>query len=335
MLYVGVDAHKSTSQITVMNEAGVILGRKRVHSTSQGFFEALAGYDEPFKAVLEASYSWGPMYDWLDDMSEEVLLAPPLKVRAIASARIKNDRIDSEVLAHLLRANLIPAAHAPSREIRALRRVLRQRMFFVQLRTMLRNRVRALLAQHSVKLPENEKIYTKQGRAWLDQVTLPDSDAHLLHADCKLHDGIEVQIASTDTLINKLAAQDPSVKWLISLPGIGRFLSVLIRWETDDIHRFPDAKHFVSYTGLAPSTYASSSRLVHGPLTKQGNKWLRWAFIEAVTPAVRSSEFIRDHYIKVKSRRGTKDARCSTARKPAEITYTVWSEQRCWEDTRS
>ena len=164
---------------------------------------------------------------------------------------------------------------------------------------------------------------------------LPDSDAHLLHADCKLHDNIEVQIASTDTLINKLAAQDPSVKWLISLPGIGRFLSVLIRWEADDIQRFPDAKHFVSYTGLAPSTYASSSRLVHGPLTKQGNKWLRWAFIEAVTPAVRSSDFIRDHYMRVKSRRGTKDARCSTARKIAEITYTVWSEGRCWEETRS
>ena len=68
------------------------------------------------------------------------------------------------------------------------------------------NRVRALLAQHSVKLPENESLYTKQGRAWLDQVRLPDSDAHLLHGDCKLHDDIEVQIASTDTLINKLAA---------------------------------------------------------------------------------------------------------------------------------
>ncbi len=335
MLYVGVDAHKSTSQITVMNEAGVILRRKRVSSTSLGFKEALAGYDEPFKAVLEASYSWGPMYDWLDEMSEEVLLAHPLKVRAIASARIKNDRIDSEVLAHLLRANLIPAAHAPSREIRALRRVLRQRMFFVQLRTMLRNRIRALLAQHSVKLPENERIYTKQGRAWLDRVILPDTDAHLLHGDCELHDSIEAQVESTDCLINKLAVQDPAVKWLISVPGIGRFLSVLIRWETDDIHRFADAKHFVSYTGLAPSTYASSSRLAHGPLTKQGNKWLRWAFIEAVTPAARSSQFICSHYMKVKSRRGAKDARCSTARKLAEIVYTVWSEQRCWEETRS
>jgi hypothetical protein len=51
MLNVGVDAHKSTSQITVMNQAGAILRRKRVHSTSEGFKEALAGYDELFKAV--------------------------------------------------------------------------------------------------------------------------------------------------------------------------------------------------------------------------------------------------------------------------------------------
>jgi transposase len=334
MLFVGVDAHKRTSQITVMNEAGKVLRRKSVRSTREGFHEALADYHEPLHSVLEASYSWGPMYDWLDEISEEVMLAHPLKVRAIASARIKNDRIDSEVLAHLLRANLIPAAHAPSREIRALRRVLRQRMFFVQLRTMVRNRMRALLAQHSIMPPENERLFTRQGRVWLGQVSLPASDAQLLQGDCELHDSLEVQIDSTDVLIHKLAMEDPAVRWLISLPGIGRFLSVLIRWETDDITRFPTAKHFVSYTGLAPSTYASSSRVAHGALTKQGNKWLRWAFIEAVTPAVRTSPYLRAHYLKVKNRRGANDARCSTARKLAEITYTVWSEQRCWTETR-
>ena len=115
-------------------------------------------------------------------------------------------------------------------------------MFFVQLRTMPRNRIRALLAQHSVKLPESGGLYTSKGREWLDNLALPGSDAHLLKTDCELHDSIEAQIASTDTLIDKLAAEDASVKWLISLPGIGPFLSVLIRWETDDIHRFPDAK---------------------------------------------------------------------------------------------
>jgi len=101
-------------------------------------------------------------------------------------------------------------------------------MFFVQLRTMLRNRIRALLAQHSVKLPENERIYTKQGRAWLDRVILPDIDAHLLHADCELHDSIEAHIESSDGLINKLVGARSRSEVVDSIPGIGRFLSVLM-----------------------------------------------------------------------------------------------------------
>jgi hypothetical protein len=83
----------------------------------------------------------------------------------------------------------------------------------------LRNRIRALLAQHSVKLPENERIYTREGRAWLDRVALKGSDAHLLQADCELHDNIEVQIASTDTLINKLAVRRCALRCELSQPA--------------------------------------------------------------------------------------------------------------------
>jgi transposase len=81
-----------------------------------------------------------------------------------------------------------------------------------------------------------------------------------------------------------------------------------------------------------PSTYASGARLVHGHLTKRGNKWLRWAFIEAVSPAIRYSPFLRRHYNRLKVRRGTKDARVSTARKLAELAWTVWREERCYEE---
>lgn len=78
---------------------------------------------------MEAGYGWGPFYDWIGEVADEVLLAHPLKVRAIAEARIKTDRLDSEMLAHLLRADLIPEAYAPSKDVRAIKRVLRQRMF--------------------------------------------------------------------------------------------------------------------------------------------------------------------------------------------------------------
>ena len=94
MLYVGVDAHKATSHITVMDDAGKVLQRKQVPTSLSGLRDVLESYDEPMKAVLEASHGWGPMYDWLDEITDEVILAHPAKVRAIADARIKTDKID-------------------------------------------------------------------------------------------------------------------------------------------------------------------------------------------------------------------------------------------------
>jgi transposase len=331
MLYVGVDAHKTTTQVTVMDENGKIVKRKRIESSRAGVGAVLGAYKEPLKAVLEASRTWGPMYDWLDEIADEVVLAHPAKVRAIADARIKTDRIDSEILAHLLRADLIPAAYAPAKEVRAIKRVLRQRMFLVRVQTMLKNRILSLLSQHTLTLPDVTDLYGKEGMAWLRVVSLPDPDGRLLAEDLKLLDVLRDQISTTNGLLKELAASDKAVHWLASLPGIGTFFSVLIRYEVDDIRRFRDPKKFAAYTGLIPSTYSSGSRLVHGRLTKQGNKWLRWAFIEAVTPAISYSPMLRRYYGKIKTRRGTQDARTATARKLAELTWTIWTEQRCYE----
>lgn len=334
MLYVGVDVAVKESQITVMDEAGKVLQRKRVPSSQAGIQEALGQYQESMKAVLEASYNWGPIYDWLAEVADEVVLAHPTKVRAIAEARIKTDAIDSETLAHLLRADLIPAAHAPSKEVRARKRVLRQRMFFVRIQTMLKNRLHALLSQHALERPAVSDLYGKAGLAWLRALQLPEPDGRLLQEELGFLEVVQQRIKVTDGLINELAAGDEAVTWLASLPGIGPFFSVLLRYEVDDISRFREAKKFASYTGLVPSTYASGQRQVHGRLTKQGNKYLRWAFIEAVTPAICSSAFLRRYYEKLKARLGAKEARTATARKLAELAWTVWTERRGWHEYR-
>lgn len=332
MLYVGVDVAVKESQVTVMDEMGQVVKRQRVPSSRAGLQTALGRYRQPMKAVLEASYHWGPVYDWLDEIADEVVLAHPTKVRAIAEARIKTDAIDSETLAHLLRADLIPAAHAPSQETRANKRVLRQRLFFVRLRTMVKNRIRALLHQQALELPALSDLYGKAGLQWLRALTLPTPDGALLHEDVALLDVLAQRLTATEALIKALATHDAAVAWLASLPGIGPFFSVLIRYEVDEITRFRAAKQFASYTGLVPSTYASGARQVHGRLTKQGNKYLRWAFIEAVTPAIRTSPFLRRYYDAHKARLGPKEARTATARKLAELAWTVWTEQRPWQE---
>lgn len=206
MLYVGVDAHKSASQLTVVDELGEILDRRRVASTRAALVGALEGNGgEPIKAVLEAGYGWGPIYDWLGEVADEVVLAHPTKVRAIAEARIKNDRLDSEILAHLLRADLIPEAYAPSKEARAMKRVLRQRMFLVRLRTMVKNRIRALLFQHGVEPPPVSDLFGKKGLAWLkEEPELPAPDGWLLGEEVELAETLKAKIRATEGLIGEL-----------------------------------------------------------------------------------------------------------------------------------
>ena len=131
MPYVGIDAHRTTAHITVTNEKGQVLKRKQTASSAVGVRKALAGYHGPMKVVLETSSTWGSTYDWLTEIAHVVVLAHPANVRAIVDARIKSDRIDSHTLAHLLRADLIPQASAPAKAVRAVKRGLRQRMFFV------------------------------------------------------------------------------------------------------------------------------------------------------------------------------------------------------------
>lgn len=196
---------------------------------------------------------------------------------------------------------------------------------------MVKNRIWALLSQHAVELPEVSDLYGQAGLRWLRTLPLPEPDGHLLREDIRLLEVLQDQIAATNGLLKDLAAGDEAVRWLRSLPGIGDFLSVLIRYEVDDITRFREAKKLASHTGLIPSTYASGPRTVHGRLTKQGNKWLRWAFIEAVSSAIRCEPSLRRFYEKIKARRGTKDARTATARKLVELVWTVWTERRCYE----
>ncbi len=331
MLYVGVDHHTKTSHVTVIDENGEVVRRKEIPSNGDDVRKALDDFNEPIKAVLEAGYNWGKMYDWLDDVVDEVVLAHPAKVRAIAEARIKNDKIDSHTLAHLLRADLIPEAYACPADVRATKRVLRQRMFLVEIQTMLKNRMHALIHQYDLEKPAVKDIFGAAGTRWLKGLALPDPDGSILEEDLLLLGEVSERIASTEGLIKELSNGDQAVGWLKSIPGIGDFFSVLIRYEVGDMARFRTARKFAAYTGLIPSTYASGDRLYHGKITKQGNKYLRWAFIEAVTPATRVSPSLRAFYERIARKNGKKDARVATARKLAEIVWHVWTEQRFYE----
>jgi transposase len=136
--------------------------KPRLYFLSHKFFTK--GIEEA-KVVMESGYCWQPIYDHLEEAGYDVRLAHPLKVKAIAEAKIKTDEIDSETLAHLLRADLLPESYVPPKEIRDLRELVKRRAFLVGMRTRLKNRIHAELAKRDID--PGSPLFTRRGRALL------------------------------------------------------------------------------------------------------------------------------------------------------------------------
>lgn len=334
MLYVGIDYHKRYSQVNAVDERGKARAHSRLANdfcTIETFFRTL---NEPCKAVLEAGWNWGVMYDWLEQIEnvEEVQLAHPQRVQAIAAAQVKTDSIDASTLSQLLRADLIPRAYIPGTETRRLREIVRQRLFLVRLRTMMKNRIHALLERHHVSLPSVSDLFGKKGRQYLSRVVLSVSAQQLLTQDLKLLDSLDEEIKQTEQWLKSTLGEDRRMEILLTVPGLGQLLGAVVALEIDTIERFSQSSKLVAYAGLAPSTYASGGRVTHGGLMKQSNKWLRWALVEAAWAAVRCDPYFRSQFsLRCKSK-GSQTAIVAVARRLAEVVWHVLRESRPYED---
>jgi transposase len=332
MKYMGIDYHPQYFVTTTMSERGKVLGRDKVSTdrASIRHYFRKANADGDVKAVMEACYGWEYFYDEVNDLVEELIMAHPLKTRLIAEARIKTDTIDSETLAHLLRADLIPKAYAPTTETRDQKNLLRYRSSLTAMKVRIKNMIHAVLSRHHIE----DKAFTaltdkfgKKGLAYLRSVTLKGTDTMILNQYLDLLEETEGKIKTAESRIRLVCRQDNICQLLKSVPGIGDILAVTIRYEIDDIDRFVSAGKLCSYAGLVPSTYSSGNRTYQGKITKQGDKWLRWAMIEAAQRAPLSDAWLGSFYARI-SKKGRKLARVAVARKLLEIIYRIWKEQK-------
>lgn len=329
--FVGVDYHKHYSYGTIVDEAGQVLKRGRFANRPEALNEFLGQYGGPgCSAVLEATRNWCVMHDWLEAQVEQVALAHPLKVRAIAEARVKTDKIDAATLAHLLRCDLLPQAHVASPQARAAKQLLRQRMFLVKLRTMVKNRIHALIDRHpQVRATRRaHELFLGTGMAWLESVELPPHERRLLDELLATLRPLNEQVARFDRWVAQMGRADERVQRLMTIPGIGRCLALLIVHEIDDISRFSRPAKLHAYAGLVPSTYASGGKTFHGRITRQGNPYLRWAMIEAIWPAMRRDRELRSYYERLKRHKGANKAKVAAARRLLTIVYRLWTQQR-------
>jgi transposase len=334
MIHVGVDLHQRFCYITVMEARGKIVQAGPV--TNQKL--ALRKYFRQFRGkevqvAVEACGFWPAFREVVEPEVKRLVLVHPQRVKAIASAKLKNDRVDSATLAHLLRCDLLPESWKADRETQARRQQVRLRATLVRHRTRLKNQVHAVLHQQGLRSPVTD-LFGKRGRLWLGGVKLPVQARESVNVCLRLLDGYSEEIQKQNLQLSEKAKQDQRAQWLMTIPGIGECSAMMLLAEIGEIARFCDKEALCSYAGLVPRVRESAGKAARGGITRQGSPWLRWIMVEAAQVATRCSPAAKRYYERLARRKHKHVARVALARKLLIAVYALLHDGVVFEEEK-
>lgn len=329
MLYAGIDLHKRSTHIVVTDRDGLKVGDKNMACDPILIRKFFSKYEEPMEAVIEATANWPWLVRQLRADGINPHLAHPLKVKAIASAKIKNDRIDATVLAHLLRSNLIPESYMASESEQQVRELIRFRHRLVKEQTRLKNTIHTILGKQNFASPVSD-LYGVKGGEWLEetipkltitqQLVVKTTLAHL--------EEIKQHLKELMPAIKLAYESDSQAQLIQSIPGFGPYTALVVSAECGDISRFTSDKQLTAYVGIIPSTHSSGGTTRHGRITKAGNPYVRWVLTQAVYRAIRVDPYLKYQHGRLADRIGSKKATIAIARRLLVSTYFMITRQQ-------
>jgi len=286
----GIDLHARQMYVCVMDREGKKLVHTNIKNNDFAYFlKLVAPYRHDLTVCAECMFGWYWLADACAEAGLPFVLAHALYLKAIHGGKNKNDRIDSEQIANLLRTNLIPPGYVYPADKRPLRALLRQRLLYVWNRSELLARIQShQLAHNRPTLRQN--VYNRE--AWTGQLLASEADPVrqlALQNDLALIGHYDAQLAILEKDLLQLTKQTASRDFTLlqTTPGIGDYLGLTILHEIGDIARFPTVKDFLSYCRLVKGTVASAGKIKGLRGAKLGNPYLRWAFGEAAIVAKR------------------------------------------------
>ena len=308
---------------TTLDENGNVVRKDRFENSFKNLEEYLSVFRKGDSFIMESTGFYEPLYDFIESHGFKVILANPLKIKLIAESRMKNDNVDSEVLAKLLKNGWVPESYVPRKEIREIRRIVRTRMQIKQSTTTYKNRIRFELMRMHVSI---EDPFTLNGHKKLRELKSPRVDSYL-----RILENMELEIKSIDHELEKYSNLE-EVKLLMSIPGVGLFSALLIHSEIGDISRFGDSGKLLAYAGLIPSIRQSADIIHHGRITRQGSKYLRWIVSEDLHMHMRydPGSSISKFYRRMSSRKGKSKALVASANKLLKVVYWILREKRSY-----
>jgi transposase len=278
---------------------------------------------------------------WLSDLCQKeklsFLIGHALYMKAIHGGKAKNDRIDANKIARLLRGGNFPLAYAYPKGMRETRDLLRRRNYFVRQRSGLFTHLQILNAQYNLP-PFPKKLSFAANREELD-IARRFADPSVQHnaaADLAVIDCLDERIAQLELYLTRTAKVDDVQTYhrLQTIPGVGKVLALVLLYEIHDIKRFANVGQFLSYCRLVRCEHESAGKVLGSGGRKIGNAQLRWAFGEAACLFLRSSERAKKWKQKQEKKRGEGKALAILAAKLARAVYHLWRKAEAFDEDR-
>ena len=273
--------------------------------------------------------------DWCVQQGISFVLSHALYMKAIHGGKAKNDRIDSEKIARLLKAGMLPQAYAYPARMRATRDLLRRRRMFTRYRADLSAHVQNTVSQYN--LPALNLRTDRRADLPLIPEHFPDPVVRqMVTLDTTVIDHLDEQLRVLEQdLAMKAKAHDAFAYHLLrSVPGIGRILALVILYEVEDISRFPTIGQFASYARLVKGAKESAGKKSGYSGKKIGNAYLKWAFSEAAVLFLRGNSDAQKAIARLASKHGKGKALSILAHRLGRAVYVMLTKRQPFDQAR-
>jgi transposase len=335
--YCGVDLHARTLALHVLDAQGETVLAKTIPANPKAFLQAVAPFREGLAVACECMFAWY----WLADLCLEekipFVLGHALYMKAIHGGKAKTDKIDAHKIAVLLRGGMLPQAYVYPKGMRETRDLLRRRTFLV------RKRAEALVHLQNTNSQYNHPPLTKKLSYAANRAEL---DLPARFADASVKKNVELDLALLDTydehirevelyLTRTAKVDDPQAFGrLLSVPGVGKVLALVLLYEVHDIRRFPEVGQFLSYARLVRCSHESAGKKQGTGGNKIGNAHLKWAFSEATCLLLRESDQAKQWLARREKKYGKARALGALAARLGRAVYHLLRKQQAFDVQR-
>jgi transposase len=322
--YCGIDLHARTMYVCLLDQRGEVLVHRHMKTDPQPFLKAIAPYREGRVVAVECLFTW----DWLADRCAAAgipfVLGHALSMKAIHGGKAKNDKIDSQKIAALLRGGMLPQAYVSPAQMRATRALLRRRLHLAHQRAELLAQVQNTNSQYNLPA-SGKKIAYKANREGVADRCADPAVQKSLEVDLTLITSYEELLRDVAlTLVTTAKHHDANtLSRLHTVPGIGTILRLVLLYALHDIPRFPRGQDFVAYCRLVKCAKASGGKRLGTSGATSGNAHLKWAFSEAAVLFLRDHPAAQKYLARLEKKHGTGKALTLLAQKLARAVYDM------------